>query len=77
MAPALKLIDFDNARRVGARMGDPTPPVCTPVSAAPEVVAAFADGTLGAMAASPSMDLFPLGLIIAQVCGVIAARDLM
>ena len=62
---ALKLVDFDSARR----MQLPVAPLdrLTPMYAAPEVVRADAEGKLPTFAPTRGVDSWPLGLMLAQI----------
>jgi serine/threonine protein kinase len=62
---ALKLVDFDSARR----MQLPVAPLdrLTPMYAAPEVVRADAEGYLSTFAPTRGVESWPLGLMLAQI----------
>ena len=60
----LKVIDFDSARHVGSMVSMGS---LTVAFAAPEVIRAEAEGTLSALVPSTAVDLWPLGLMLAQI----------
>ena len=60
----LKVIDFDSARHVGSMVSMGS---LTVAFAAPGVIRAEAEGTLSALVPSTAVDLWPLGLMLAQI----------